>query len=202
MNQSPHKIVSSLEAITSSIENDGQVYRWFAFLVTQQEVKGKLKPEGQAKHFYQKLMLVNLAQIFVLILILAILFAAVYFGKYIFLVGALAVLYPLTKLGQAKRRCVKEITRQLLEKDWEPAELGQKTLYQLSELYRRKYNIPSFIDAIYFADAITRKSVLLAVLCAPFVIQMNLWGAVFILVGAYYIPYLVATHPLVYRRLK
>ena len=202
VDHSPHNIVSSLEALTDSIDHDGQVYRWFAFLVAQAPVRSRLVGEGKGKEWYQRLNTVSAGYASVMILGLLMILGTLYIGEYIYLWGALILVYPLIKLSRSKKRCVKEITRQLLEKDFERSELCQKTFYQLSELYRRKYDIPSFIDAVYFADAITRKSLLIAIFCIPFVIQMNLWQAALTIIGAYWIPYLIANHPLAYRRLK
>ena len=202
MNHSPHKIVSTLEALTSSIDHDGQVYRWFTFLVSQPEVKSKFTEKENGKGLYQKLDVVRATQIAIGILSLVFLIGVLYLQKYKYLMLGLVLIYALIKLNLSKRRYVKDISRQLLEQDFEPSGLGQKTLYQISELYSRKYNIPSFVDAVYFADAITRKSMLVTVFCIPFIVQLNLWQAVLTLMGAYYFPYFIANHPAVYRRLK
>lgn len=202
MAHSPHKIVSTLEALISSIDHDEQVYRWFAFLAGQPNIKAKFGKEGAGKDLYRHLQSTGARRKMLGLTALFFMTGVLYFEQMPYLWVTVLFLFPFAKLEHDHKKWVKEISTQLLVHDFEPAELRQKTLYQISEIYSRKYNIPSFVDAVYFADAITRKSILLAVICLPFVIQMSLWQAVFMIAGAYYVPHLIASHPIVFKRLK
>ena len=170
-----HKNVSSIEAIASSIETDEQVYRWFTFLIVQPALKANLLKEENAGELYAQFKKAALLQRTLYSFLLLCLCIIVFSKKFVYLGAGILFIYPLIKIHLKKKDCVVKISTLLLKHDFDMAELCQKTLYQLGEIYSRKYNIPSLVDTIYALDNVSRKAIIFAFIFTAFIYPLKVW---------------------------
>lgn len=198
--------VSSIKALTRSIQSDYQVYRWFRFLITQQPVKQDLIKIKNAKQLYYALrtksLLLNVA-----LIILFGLFSLVLLKQQYPLIWLIALLvYISCWIYKTKKIIVSQISAILLLHDFEASKLSLKTLYQIGEVYGRQYNMPSLVSTIYNLDNIRRKAVIIIMLSGIiihiFVHQFNYAHNIFFLVGLYYLLHAFINLPVIYRLLK
>ena len=144
MKHSSHKIISTLEALINSIDHDAQVYRWFSFLVTRPKVRAKCSKVGSGKDLYRNLDRVVTRQRLVLRLGFLLIVSLLCFHQYTYLGLTVFFIFLVIKFQMARKRWVKEISTQLLVYDFDLSDLRQTNLHQISELYSRQYNVPSF----------------------------------------------------------
>ncbi len=196
-----HKAVSSLEAILSSIETDEQVYRWFTLLIIQPEVVKHLA-SSTSDQLYAKLKQFTVLQRTIYLACFLGLVAVIFWKKFLYLTLGLIVIYPLYKIHKDKKKIVIEISSTLLQKDYEKNELSQKTLYQLCEIYSRKYNIPSLVDTIYALDNISRKAIIFTFIFTAFIYPLKVWQIFLSIFIAFLLIQAVLKTSFIYKNLK
>jgi hypothetical protein len=197
-----HKNVSSLEAILSSIETDDQVYRWFSFLVVQPALKKSIVNQDSTTKVYDALKKINLFQGLIYIFLLVALFYILWSKQFIYLLLGLLFIYPLFKIHSLKKKYVVELSRILLTRDFKPEEISQKTLYQLGEIYSRKFNIPSLVDTIYALDNTSRKAIIFAFVFTAFIYPLKVWQIFASMILAYLLTQILIKTSVIYKHLK
>jgi len=198
--------VSSIQAITSSIQCDFQVYRWFDSLVTLPAVKNLLISKSAAKQPYIDLKKTTFFQNFLTGILLGVFIIFFLTHNPLILVLTAPVIYYCFKIHKRARALVSQISSLLFAQDFEDSKLRQNTLYQLMEFYGNTYRVPSFIDVISRLDDICRK-VLLLLLLADFIIyafiyQFPLWINVLFIMALYYSIYALLNSTFFYRHIK
>ena len=151
-----HKEVTTPEALASSIDTDQHVLRWFTLLVVQPTLRARAIQDPKTKTLYLLLKKIVVSQYLLYLLVTATLFILFTSGHYPYLSLGLLFIIPALYLHQKLKQCVKEISMEVVNKDFEPSVLRQKTLYQISEHYSRAYSIPSIVDNIFTWDNTTR----------------------------------------------
>lgn len=202
MNSPAQEQISSLDAIVNSIENDGHVYNWFAFMVTRPEVRSRFQSRDEIQRLYRRLQKATFWQNLIYIIFFCIGLWIILFKQIHVAWIAILVLYPFWKLYQEKTACVKNISHHILSEDFEPEELFQKTLYQVCEIYSRKLDIPSLVDAIYAIDKTSRKTILFIIVFVCFVYPLGVLRGGLLLFLIYRTVFTVANMPFIYKRLK
>lgn len=202
MYQSPDFPVTSLKALSKTIRHDGQVCRWFRYLVMHKELRGELASNQRVKTAYKWFSLISVVESVIYCLLIGLLYLIVW-GKTVML-GALAIVLVGIgiSLNFVKRELTARICSVLFERDFIPAAFSQKTLYQIGEFYAKKYGVTPLVNAITSSDAIVRSIVLGTIIFVIFIRQMNfwlMWGAIF---AAYYVTHGLISPTFVYKRLK
>jgi len=195
MNSPYHPYVSNIEGLSESITSDYQVGRWFVYLVTRPDVKSDLIKDPNISFLYPKLNACLQKQGFLCLLTLCFLLFIVVTGQYPLIWLSFVFFLVHWRLNSLKTEIVKQIGIVMLTNDYPEKEICKKTLYQISEHYSRKYNIPSLVDVIFSYDVIARKSVYFLVLFSLFVLVFQswqvMWAGVTITVGYFAIMSLV-----------
>ncbi len=197
-----HKAVSSLEAIASSIDTDEQVFRWFNFLVTRPAISEHLTDVNHAATLYPRLRKILCLQLLLNVLIVGLLVLIIVSKQYVYLWAGLLFIYPLFKLNQNQKKLVVEISTELLKKDFQLEDLCQKTLYQLCEIYSKKYNIPSLVDTIYHLDNISRKTIMCVFIFTCFIYPLKVWQIFATTIASYFVIQIILKIPFIYKNLK
>lgn len=167
--------VSSMNSILASIENDRQVYRWFLMLVCLPEARNMLCVQHIIKEKYQTLKKVQIGEIITYLVMASILSVSCFLKQPWDLLAESIPLMALGSLYLNNRRCVAAISEQFLLKNLEPDKLNHQTLYQTSEYFSKKYNIPSLVDIITFQDRTARIVLLASILFIPFIYPFKTW---------------------------
>ncbi|MFC1703544.1 hypothetical protein ACFL1E_01995 [Candidatus Omnitrophota bacterium] len=194
--------VSSIESIASSIETDHQVYRWFSFLIAQPGVKQRLeKVKGYIELCCRLSKAIRVQRMLCAVLLCVGLFA-LYTEEYIYFGWVPILMYPCIRLHYLRKKTVVEISTQLITCDYKKQELSQKTLYQLGEIYSRKYDTLSLVDGIQALDNISRITIVAAFIIACFVFSSSILKVYLFAISAYFIVYIVINMPFMYKRFK
>lgn len=196
------KIVSSLEALLASIENDDQVFRWFIFLILQPQVKSELIQDQSLPLFYRKLKILSILNIVLLISVLAYLLWLYFHPKIVFLLATGIFFSPYTEIIKHKRTAVVNLSRHLLERDFPDEELRQKTLYQIAEHYARQYAIPSLVDTIFALDNIARLTLIFGFVFTAFIYPLKFWEIFIGTLLLYVVVMTLVRSDLIYKFLK
>jgi hypothetical protein len=118
---------------------------------------------------------------------------------------ALLLLLPLAYLGYKlfirKRAVVSQISRELLLLDFPGEALTQKTLYQIAEIYSRRYNIPSLVDTIYHWDRILRTAVLVLSVILTIIYPVKFWQYLLAVLVSFFLLSGMIQRTALYRRL-
>lgn len=160
MNQEKKNKVSSLVALLNSIETDNQVYLWFTRLITCPEAIAENQNQEPLSDPYSRLQNNLHKERIILISLLFIVLISIAFKFYYTLLFALLLLVPLQKILKSKKEQVLAISYYMLTHDFDATDLPTKTLYQICEIYSRKYKIPSLVDSIYARDNLSRRTIL------------------------------------------
>ena len=196
------KIVSSLEAILGSIENDDQVFRWFHFLILQSPIKAKLSKDSNSPVLYKKLSAVSLLEILLSLGFIGFIFW-IYTHPHIFLWSAVLVFLPAyIKLMSSKKKIVVDLSRHILKEDFTEDQLRQKTLYQVAEHYGREYKIPSLVDTIFKLDNVARLTLIFGFIFTAFIYPLKFWEILVVTALIYMIVMTTLRLNLLYRFLK
>ncbi len=190
--------LSSIESLTRSVETDGHVSRWFLFLVLQRAVREELFDDNSLS--YRKLDSVITKQRVSCLVLILLSFAVLFSGNYVYLPVLLIPLGYCLKLQKDKRKRVAAISRDKLLKDFDPSELGEHTLYQISEIYAKRYGITSLVDAITALDDVRRKTVIYLFILNFFMLQWQF--AVLFAFTAYNLVLTVANSDAVYAKYR
>lgn len=194
--------ITSVNSLISTIKIDRQVRRWFAYLILQRGLKKELSQKREAEVLYKnlrRLFYQEKAILFFLVIIFSFIVATRQF-QYSFLFIVFFVISIL--LGVRKREYIVKICTLLVNRDFDKLLLAQKTLYQVGELYSRKYNIVSLVHAITSVDVVTRKAVFYTIIFATFIYPLNFWQIGASVLAAYYIFHGLASSAFVYKRVK
>ena len=171
-----HKEVTTPEALANSIETDQHVLRWFTLLVVQPSLRARFDQDPQTQRLYQILKQVVVAQYLLYLFVGGSFFILMYLGHYPYLWLGLLLIFPALYLHQRLKYCVRGIGMAIVQRDFDPSLLRQKTLYQISEFYSRKYQIPSIVDNIFAWDNTTRVLVIAGAILAgqmiPFIVKV------------------------------
>jgi len=195
--------VSSLEALTSSIDTDKQVYRWFTLLVSQPSLRSKLTSIKKMKTTYQEIKKIISIQRLIFLFLLGSLLILIVLKQYFLLFLGLLFSYPLVVLHLKKKRCVMAISQHILSRDFEIEDLCKKTLYQICEIYSKKYKIPSLVDTIYAQDNISRKTIIFTFVFTAWIYPLNNIFFVFLaVILSYNIVYALMNTSFIYKNLK
>lgn len=197
-----HKNVSSLEAILSSIETDEQVYRWFSFLVVQSGVRESIFKTNNSQALYDELKKTNFLQGVLYLILFFALFLILFSKQFPYLLFGLVFIYPLLKVHNKKKKLIVSLSRNVLTQDFKPDELPQKTLYQIGEIYSRKYNIPSLVDTIYVLDNTSRKAIIFAFVFTAFIYPLKVWQITVSMILAYLLAQILIKTSIIYKHLK
>ena len=136
-----YKKVSSLEAIVSTIKTDQQVLRWFLFLISQPVIQAKLKNTDQMATLYSNLKRTISRQRSLYQIIFCSGLFIFFLNQWIYFWLGIIALYPCIKLYRTKKSLVVKISSYLISSDFRGNDLSEKTLFQISELYSKKYQI-------------------------------------------------------------
>ena len=158
------KSVSTLEALISSISIDRQVYLWFSHLIRHPEIRSALLLIPDVKDLYQKIHGTTTLQRILYTIFAGLISCAVMASNpFAFGAGILFVL-PFAKLHLLKKGAVSEISRHFLLREFDPADIPQKTLYQIAEICAKKYSLHSLVDFIAAMDKHCRRAIVFAFL--------------------------------------
>lgn len=194
--------VSSIEALASSIETDSQVCRWFTLLVVQPNVKNHLIDKENNSEFYESLKKSSFIQRILFGFIFLLIIYSFYTHQYQLLWAGLVFIYPCIKMHQTSKNSVKEISVFLMKNDFKDEELCQKTLYQIAEIYSRKYDIPSLVDTIFALDNISRKTLIFVFVFTAWIYPLKLWQIFAATIASYFIIQIIIKTSFVYKHLK
>jgi hypothetical protein len=147
--------VTSPKAIKSTIQTDPQVARWFEFLITRPALKEKLSAAHACCSLYQQLSRIQAGETTMLALLFSLLCLVVWQPTPLLLLG-LFLLCPYFWIKTHKATIVAQISLPLIEQDYPPAQLTVTSLYQISESYAHRYQIPSLVDTIFHLDRTAR----------------------------------------------
>jgi len=167
--------VSSMSSVIGSIDNDGQVYRWFLILISLPGIRQKLCLQHKTNQAYQILKKIQLTEtaVYAVLTLITLIFC---FKKQPWILLWTGIpLVMLVNLFRKNRRCVAAISEQFLLENVDPDQLKKQTLYQTSEYLSQQYSIPSLVDIITYQDFIARKVLLATVLFLPFIFAFKTW---------------------------
>jgi hypothetical protein len=167
-----HKEVTTPEALASSIEIDHHVLRWFSLLIVQPAIRVRQIHRPKMVGSYRMLKVLIIAQYVWHLAVGGSLFILLYLRNYSGLWWMLTLIVPAILLQQALKKCAQEIGMDIVGQDFDPAGLRQKTLYQISEFYSRKYGVPSIVDNIFVWDNTSRLVVIGGAIFAGELAQM------------------------------
>lgn len=167
-----HKEVTSPEALASSIDTDQHVLRWFTLLVVQPAIRQRASQDPKLQPLYSSLRITVTVQYLLYLLLAGAFFMIVYLNHYLYLWLILLFVIPALYLHQRLKHCIQKIGLDIVQKDFEPSVLRQKTLYQISEFYSQQYRIPSIVDNIFTWDNTTRIIVIACAILAGQVIPL------------------------------
>ena len=167
--------VSSMSSVIGSIDNDGQVYRWFLILISLAAVQQKLCVNNKISREYQTLKKIQTTEIAVyLVMVLITAVSCLIKQPWLFLLAGVPLMI-LINLYRKNRRCVAAISERFLLENIQADELNKQTLYQTCEYLSKEYTIPSLVDIITYQDFIARKVLLATVLFLPFIFAFRTW---------------------------
>lgn len=203
MTSSLTKILTTPQALERTLNSDGQVYRWFIFLVSQRQVQVDFKEIDGGVQLFLRLRRILAGETF--LYLAAVLYGSIlfYFQWDLYVLGLIFFLGVLAGLRYLKKRCVVPLSLGLIKKDFPAEILSQKTLYQIGEFYSKKYDCPSLVDTIYFVDDISRKVIVAAVVFTVFIYPHFSLGQIFFIPFIFYaLAQGILRFNFVYRRLK
>ena len=172
------------------------------FLITQPAVKSELSDDAKICGSYSTLKKTITLQIAVYLILLYLIISAVFLQQHIYPWIGFLFLYPLFLLYHTKKKCVIKISSHILFRDFDTQAMHDKTLYQISEEYSRKYKTLSLVDAISALDKLLRKAIILVFISVCFVYPLGAWYMYACLIISSYVVYAIANTSLVYKRLR
>jgi len=195
--------VTSIKSLASTISTDRQVRRWFTYLILHQTVRRELSNNKEIESAYKRIKNIFLQEKIICILSVCILLLAVMTHQWECGLGA-AILLGINGFLQAKnKKSIIKVCDSLISRDFNQQSFAQKTLYQIGEIYSRKYNIISLVDAVTSTEALTRKAVLYMFVFATFIYPLNFWQTCGSVLVVYYIFYgIVGGALFIFRRSK
>jgi len=171
MTTPPSTPVSSLKSLTRSIETDYYVYRWFTFLIHHPPIRQNLikssKFETLYRRFQKNSFLLNVSLLMIFSGIIFIIGNGQWHSPWIiFILSAAAY-----KLHNTQRTTVSLIGNYFVSQEYNQHNFATKSLYEISEIYAQRYNIPSLISTMCQSDRLCRK-VLLVILFFDLIIYI------------------------------
>ena len=186
MYQSSQLVITSQKALLSTIQTDAQVYRWFLFLILQKNVREEFGEQEELKSIYSKIELFLKLEKFIYLLFLCVLVGIGIWGvKYVYLI--VIVIGGKEFLSFQNKKNVCTVCEKLIDRDFKQFDFEHKTLFQIGEWYKCKYNIFSLLEAIMFVSSFERKVMLYVIVFATFIIPLNFWYSVGVFLMAYFI---------------
>jgi hypothetical protein len=165
--------VSTMSSVISSIENDRYTYRWFLTLICLPEVQKGLSAQNKAQEDYAALKMIQINKIVLYLLLVGVILFAYLIRQPLVVLIELVPLAALVYLFRKNCGRVAAISRQFLLENISSDELERQTLYQISEYFSKKYNIPSLVDITAGQDSIGRKVILGAIFFLPFIYALS-----------------------------
>jgi len=150
-NSSPQKI-SSATAILNSIEFDPQTRRWFTLLILQPGVQARLQKNQAGQQALQEIHRALRSKRTVLSLFVVILSLAFIQMSWILLAAGMIFLLGLLHPLKSLTKNLRQISKTLLLEDFGEELLTQHTLYQVGEIYHRRYAVISLVEMISRSD--------------------------------------------------
>lgn len=152
---SPSK-VSSFSTLARTLSHDFYAWRWFSCLLAQPLVKAALVSEKDMRAQYRVLVRIEKQELLSAALFLLAL-AGMLTPYRMFSAAVLALGWWLSSYftGQ-KKAVVLKLSTCWLQREFLPEDFEQKTLFQISEIISKKYQIPSLVDSVYFSDSVFR----------------------------------------------
>ncbi len=173
----------NLEAIINSIKYDQQVQQWFTrFLLSLNNSESY----AEDNNFNENLKKLKKYLFFCNIIIIAFLILIIFglLGKCLLSIGlAIFCFLYYEKLNYKSRLVTAELASKVIKNDFSLDELNNKSLYQISEIYSKKYKIPSLVDSIYLLDNTKRKTMLITVFCSIFMFSFKIWQIILTIVA-------------------
>ena len=202
MSEPAQKNVTSIDALLSTIRTDTQTYRWFTFAVLHPSIQSQIIKTTNTNKLYAHLKQILIYQRLAYMALTAFCGIAIASKNNLYFGLCLLLIYPLTALHNRKKNIIVHISQYLLSQDFDSSTIAQKTLYQISEFYAKRYNIPSLIDIISHYDRIVRNTILLSILIAGIIYPFN-WGQIILTAAAscFLIYGLIGTQT-IYKKLK
>ncbi len=202
MYQSCELPITSIKALLSTIKIDGQVRRWFSYLILQKEVRGELSVDRLVQSLYRKIDTISFLERIVYFLLLAGIIAIVFTenSQYSFL-----IMIPVSVaifLSIRRKELIVRVCSALFKRDFTQALFAQKTLYQIGEFYGKKYSTVSLVDAMTSFNVIIRRAVLLTLVFVIFIYKFSFWQTWGLIIAAYCGSYGVMSMTFVYKRIK
>jgi hypothetical protein len=197
-----NKKVSSINVILSSIETDYYVYKWFLFLVGTPEIKAQLSQQKGTTSCYSSISAVTVLQI----LLYGVFLICTW---YIFLIRQYYLLWFYFLFVGAgwclfffKRKYLVKLASFLLKSDFPEGEIGNITLYQLSEDYSKKLSIASVVDTIYASETTLRATFKISFICTVFIFMFRIWNTFFLVALSLVLVFFLSNSIQNYKRLK
>jgi len=164
-----NKNVSTVKSILSSIKTDWQVFQWVDFLIHQTPLQSELSTIKEFATLYQEIRLALITKILVNFSLLGVFLFSVMTKQYYYL-GVCLILFGVSLFIDSKHRNrTTQVFRHVLTTDYDEPQIFQMTLYQISEIYSKKFSIASLTDAISRIEKITCMVVVLAFTAFVFV---------------------------------
>ena len=136
------------ESLSSTIQDDPQIYEWFRNLILQQKFRSDFRVNPIRKELYQKFDLQRIFQkriVFLLCLSLTLPFLLKLYWLWGVTILLIIVQYVMAK---RLRKYVAEISLQQISDDFPANQLAKTTLYQIGEFYSKKYETYSIVDLL------------------------------------------------------
>lgn len=165
--------VTSLNALSSSIQNDGQVSRWFEFLVTRPGLRQSLSADSVLASCYKRVDNLRTIETTLVFLFASLILGARFWQPTLLFFLGLFLLWRYVATRTNKAQMIAQITLSLVSQDFPKDRLLVTSLYQLGEFYSERYHIPSLVDTIYFLDKVARWVILSALLITFYVIPLS-----------------------------
>lgn len=164
--------ITSLNALISSIHLDGLVYKWFEFLITQRTMTSELSHIEEMSNYYNVIKKTTQNQILIAILIFLVFLIALLTHDLRFTLFLILLTGLFWHYQKQKIHSVALISKHIILRDFSPEKLSLITLYQICEIYSRRYRINSLVDTIYYTDKWGRAILLITILVIWFAIPI------------------------------
>ena len=201
MYQSSKLSITSKKALISTFKVDKQVYRWFMYLVLQENLRKELCQKEEIQKEYTKAdNFLKLEKLIYAALVMScffiIFFGFKYIGILLIVVGVKEFLYFNNKKN------IYKICQELIDRDFDQLEFEFKTLFQVGEHYGRKYNIASLLQIMTTVNGYVRMVIFYSFVFVTFIWPLNFLYSCTSILSVYYIFYSIVNVNYVYKKLK
>jgi len=191
---------TTTKGLKNSILTDYHVYRWFLFLFSQERFYQRIKDDISLRDDYLKIKRLAFGQMILNVFALFVGIFLFFFSKIILIFFALFIFSVHILLFSKKKYYLSEVGGYFFIKDFSSQGASEMTLYQIGEIYSKKYKILSLVDAIYHLERLYKMAFLFSFLLVGYILYLDVWlYRVILFVGLYFFIFFILNASFIYK---